>query len=67
MDDLESVRRVSQYITDIREDVFSVMDVRMFTVILPDERCVRFDSWDKEPQYTVVSTDHFDDLDWRRV
>lgn len=48
-------------------DVFKILTMQTFTVMLPHERCVRFESSDEEPEYSVVPRDSFDDLDWRRT
>ncbi|TFK89068.1 hypothetical protein K466DRAFT_661857 [Polyporus arcularius HHB13444] len=65
VEDLSPMSRYRKFIEDVRTDVFAVLKIQMFVVILPRERCVRFKSSDEEPQYTIASKGGFDDLDWR--
>ncbi|RPD76920.1 hypothetical protein L226DRAFT_532935 [Lentinus tigrinus ALCF2SS1-7] len=63
--DVEDLGPGMQYVEDVREDVFAFLKVRTFAVMLPRERCVRFESSKEEPHYTIVPRNRFDDLGWR--
>ncbi|TFK89069.1 hypothetical protein K466DRAFT_611672 [Polyporus arcularius HHB13444] len=55
------------FIEHIRKDVFKTLKIRTFAVVLPRERCVRFEASDEEPDYSIVPKNSFDDLDWKRI
>ncbi|RPD60906.1 hypothetical protein L227DRAFT_563343 [Lentinus tigrinus ALCF2SS1-6] len=68
VDDLSPRRKYGLLVEDIRKDVFGLLkNIRTFVVMLPRERCVRFESSDIEPSRRIVPRDRFDDLDWRHA
>ncbi|KAI0694937.1 hypothetical protein C8T65DRAFT_666323 [Cerioporus squamosus] len=64
---LYSEERSRALFHDVQRDVFAFLKIRTFAVILPRGRCVRFESSDEKPQYTVFPRNRFDNVNWQRI